>query len=167
MFSVTVPLATLTVRIAPAPVPLWSCANTAGCAGATTTVSEGETLPFCERHGIGAIVYSPMKSGLLTGAMTKERVAAFPADDFRRNALSFQEPHLSKNLKLAELMRRIGERHGCSAGEVAIAWTLNNPAVTAAIVGMRSAKQVEGVIGAMDFRLSAEELAEIEGWRTV
>jgi aryl-alcohol dehydrogenase-like predicted oxidoreductase len=127
----------------------------------------GETLPFCERHGIGAIVYSPMKSGLLTGAMTKERVAAFPADDFRRNALSFQEPHLSKNLKLAELMRRIGERHGCSAGEVAIAWTLNNPAVTAAIVGMRSAKQVEGVIGAMDFRLSAEELAEIEGWRTV
>jgi aryl-alcohol dehydrogenase-like predicted oxidoreductase len=124
-----------------------------------------ETLPYCEQRGIGVIVYSPMKSGLLTGTMTKERVAAFPADDFRRNALSFQEPHLSKNLELAELMRRIGERHGRSAGEVAIAWTLNNPAVTAAIVGMRSAKQVEGVIGALEFRLSTEEIGEIEGWR--
>ena len=106
-----------------------------------------------------------MKSGLLTGAMTRERVAAFPLDDFRRNALAFQEPNLSKNLKLADLMRAIGARHGRSAGEVAIAWTLHNPAVTAAIVGMRSAAQVEGVIGAMEFRLSAEEVAEIEGWR--
>ena len=112
------------------------------------------------------IVYSPMKSGLLTGTMTKERVANFPADDFRRNALSFQEPQLSENLELAELMRKIGERHGRSAGEVAIAWTLRHPAVTAAIVGMRSAKQVEGVIDALEFRLSAEEIAEIEAWRT-
>lgn len=126
----------------------------------------GEHLPYCAQHNIGVIVYSPMKSGLLTGAMTKERVASFPADDFRRNALSFQEPHLSKNLKLADLMKAIGARHGRSAGEVAIAWTLNNPAVTAAIVGMRSAKQVEGVIGAMEFRLSAGEIAEIEAWRT-
>jgi aryl-alcohol dehydrogenase-like predicted oxidoreductase len=125
-----------------------------------------ETLPYCGQHNIGVIVYSPMKSGLLTGAMTKERVAAFPSDDFRRNALAFQEPNLSKNLQLAELMRKIGERHGVSAGEAAIAWTLNHPAVTAAIVGMRSAKQVEGVIGAMEFRLSPEELAEIEAWRT-
>jgi aryl-alcohol dehydrogenase-like predicted oxidoreductase len=125
-----------------------------------------ETLPYCAQHNIGAIVYSPMKSGLLTGTMTKERVANFPKDDFRRNALAFQEPNLSKNLKLADLMKAIGERHGRSAGEVAIAWTLHNPAVTAAIVGMRSAKQVEGVIAAMEFRLSAEELAEIESWRT-
>jgi len=124
-----------------------------------------ETLPYCAQHGIGVIVYSPMKSGLLTGTMTKERVAAFPADDFRRNALSFQEPHLSKNLELAELMRRIGARHGRSAGEVAIAWALNNPSVTAAIVGMRSAGQVEGVIGALEYRLSPEEIAEVEGWR--
>jgi len=124
-----------------------------------------EQLPYCARHGIGAIVYSPMKSGLLTGAMTRERVANFPADDFRRNALNFQEPHLSKNLKLADLMKAIGARHGVAAGVVAIAWTLNHPAVTAAIVGMRSAKQVEGVIAAMEFRLSAEEIAEIEGWR--
>jgi aryl-alcohol dehydrogenase-like predicted oxidoreductase len=126
-----------------------------------------ETLPYCTQHGIGVIVYSPMKSGLLTGTMTKERVANFPPDDFRRNALAFQEPHLSKNLKLADLMKAIGERHGVSAGVVAIAWTLNNPAVTAAIVGMRSAKQVEGVIGAMEFRLSADEVAEIENWRTM
>jgi aryl-alcohol dehydrogenase-like predicted oxidoreductase len=125
-----------------------------------------ETLPYCAQHGIGAIVYSPMKSGLLTGTMTKERVANFPADDFRRNALAFQEPHLSKNLKLADLMKAIGARHGRSAGEVAIAWTLNNPAVTAAIVGMRSAKQVEGVIGALEFRLSPGEMAEIESWRS-
>jgi aryl-alcohol dehydrogenase-like predicted oxidoreductase len=124
-----------------------------------------ETLPYCVQRGIGAIVYSPMKSGLLTGSMTKERVAAFPSDDFRRNALAFQEPNLSRNLKLAGLMKEIGVRHGRSAGEVAIAWTLHNPAVTAAIVGMRSAAQVEGVIGAMEFRLSAGEMDEIEAWR--
>jgi aryl-alcohol dehydrogenase-like predicted oxidoreductase len=126
---------------------------------------EQETLPYCARHGIGVIVYSPMKSGLLTGTMTKERVAALPPDDFRRNAPAFQEPHLSKNLQLADLMKAIGARHGRSAGEVAIAWTLQNPAVTAAIVGMRSAAQVEGVIAALEFRLSAGEVAEIEGWR--
>jgi aryl-alcohol dehydrogenase-like predicted oxidoreductase len=125
-----------------------------------------ETLPYCAQHGIGAIVYSPMKSGLLTGAMTKERIAAFPSDDFRRNALAFQEPNLSRNLKLADLMKAMGERRGVSPGVVAIAWVLNNPAVTAAIVGMRSAKQVEGVIGALEFRLSKEEIAEIESWRT-
>ena len=127
---------------------------------------DAETLPYCAQHNVGVIVYSPMKSGLLTGSMTKERVANFPKDDFRRNALAFQEPHLTKNLKLADLMKEMGARHGRSAGEVAIAWTLHNPAVTAAIVGMRSAKQVEGVIGAMEFRLSEAELAEIESWRT-
>ena len=127
---------------------------------------EQETLPYCRQHDIGVIVYSPMKSGLLTGTMTKERVAALPSDDFRRNALAFQEPHLTKNLQLADLMKSIGARHGRSAGEVAIAWTLRNPAVTAAIVGMRSPKQVEGVIGAMEFRLSPDEIAEIEAWRS-
>ena len=126
---------------------------------------EKETLPYCQEHNIGVIVYSPMKSGLLTGTMTKERVAAFPLDDFRRNALAFQEPQLTKNLQLADLMKSIGARHGRSAGEVAIAWTLRNPALTAAIVGMRSPKQVEGVIGAMEFRLTPEEVAEIEAWR--
>jgi aryl-alcohol dehydrogenase-like predicted oxidoreductase len=126
---------------------------------------EQEILPYCAGHGIGVIVYSPMKSGLLTGKMTKERVAAFPEDDFRRRALAFQEPQLTRNLELAELMRRIGERHGRTPGEVAIAWTLRRPEVTAAIVGMRSAEQVNGVIGAMEFRLSPGEIAEIDGFR--
>ena len=108
------------------------------------------------------IVYSPMKSGLLTGKMTRERVAALPEDDFRRRALAFQEPNLTRNLALAELMKEIGARHGRSAGEVAIAWVLRHPAVTAAIVGMRMREQAEGVIGALEFRLSPEEIAEID-----
>jgi aryl-alcohol dehydrogenase-like predicted oxidoreductase len=123
---------------------------------------ENAVLPHCQAHNIGVIVYSPMKSGLLTGAMTKERVANFPEDDFRKRALSFQEPHLSRNLQLADLIKAIGARHGRSAGEVAIAWTLRHPAVTAAIVGMRSPQQVEGVIGALEFRLSDDEVREIE-----
>jgi aryl-alcohol dehydrogenase-like predicted oxidoreductase len=89
-------------------------------------------------------------------------VAAFPQDDFRRNKADFQEPKLTQNLRLAELLRQIGQRHGRTTGEVAIAWVLRHPAVTAAIVGMRSARQVEGVIGALEFRLSAAEIAEIE-----
>jgi len=123
---------------------------------------EETVLPYTQANGIGVLVYSPMKSGLLTGAMTRERVAAFPEDDFRRRVAAFQEPQLSRNLELAERLREIGGRHGRTAGEVAIAWTLRHPAVTAAIVGMRSAKQVEGVIGAAEFRLSPEEVAEIE-----
>ncbi len=122
-------------------------------------------LPYCLAKRIGAIVYSPMKSGLLTGKMTRERIAAFPPDDFRRRALAFQEPNLTRNLELAELLKRIGAAHGRSAGEVAIAWTLANPAVTGAIVGMRSAAQVDGVIGAMEFRLSDAEMAAIEAFR--
>lgn len=123
---------------------------------------EDAILPYCHEHEIGVIVYSPMKSGLLTGTMTKERVAAMPDDDFRKRALNFLEPRLSRNLELAELLKKIGAAHGKSAGEVAIAWVLRHPAVTAAIVGMRSAQQVDGVIGAADFRLSDSELAEIE-----
>ena len=123
--------------------------------------AENSLLPYCLQHNIGVIVYSPMKSGLLTGKMTRERVANLPQDDFRRRVPAFQEPQLTRNLALAELMKTISTRHGRSAGEVAIAWTLRHPAVTAAIVGMRSAEQVAGVIGALDFRLSTEEVAEI------
>jgi aryl-alcohol dehydrogenase-like predicted oxidoreductase len=126
---------------------------------------EDQILPYCRKHGIGVIVYSPMKSGLLSGRMTKERVVGFPADDFRRRAAAFQEPALSKNLELAEVMKKIGARHGRSAGEVAIAWTLRHPAVTAAIVGVRSPEQVAGVIAAQDFRLTEKELSEIEDVR--
>ncbi len=122
---------------------------------------EAETLPYTLAHGIGVIVYSPMKSGLLSGGMTRERIAAMPEDDFRRRVAPFQEPQLTRNLALAELLRAIGARHGRTTGEVAIAWTLRHPAVTAAIVGMRSAKQVEGVMGATEFRLSPAEVEEI------
>jgi aryl-alcohol dehydrogenase-like predicted oxidoreductase len=106
-----------------------------------------------------------MKSGLLTGAMTRERIASMPADDYRQRTPNFKEPLLSRNLELAELLRTIGKRHGKTAGEVAIAWTLRHPAVTGAIVGLRSAEQVDGVIGAMEFRLSAGEIEEIASFR--
>jgi aryl-alcohol dehydrogenase-like predicted oxidoreductase len=119
-------------------------------------------LPYCQQHGIGVLVYSPMKSGLLTGKMTRERVAALPDDDFRRRAPAFQEPQLTRNLALADRMKEIGARHGRTAGEVAIAWPLRHPAVTAAIVGMRSAEQAAGVVGALDFQLSPQEIAEID-----
>ena len=125
---------------------------------------EAEILPFCEKNGIGIINYSPMQSGLLTGAMTKERAAAFPKDDFRRNAKAFQEPQLSRNLKLADFLGEIGAKHEVSAGVVAIAWTLAKPGITAAIVGGRSAKQVDGVIPAAGFRLTDGEVTEINSY---
>jgi aryl-alcohol dehydrogenase-like predicted oxidoreductase len=123
---------------------------------------QAEILPWCREHGIGVINYSPMASGLLTGAMTKERVAAMPDDDFRKGAREFQEPNLSRNLELADLLKQIGARHGVSAGVVAIAWTLHNEAITAAIVGGRSARQVDGILPAATFRLSEDEFGEIE-----
>lgn len=123
---------------------------------------EREIFPYCEQHNVGVINYSPMVSGLLTGAMTAERVAAFPKDDWRRNNVRFKEPQLSRNLKLVELLREIGRPHGRSPGEVAIAWTLHKTAVTAAIVGARNPKQVEGIVGAATFRLQPDEMARIE-----
>jgi aryl-alcohol dehydrogenase-like predicted oxidoreductase len=126
---------------------------------------EREILPFCERNGIGTIVYSPMGSGLLTGGFSRERAATLPQDDWRRNNPQFHEPRLSRNLAIADALREIGETHGRSPGEVAIAWTLRLPAVTGAIVGARSAEQVEGVFGGGGFRLSDEEIARIEALR--
>lgn len=124
--------------------------------------AEGSILPFARQNNIGVIVYSPMASGMLTGAMTRERIGNFAPDDWRRRNPNFSEPLLSRNLRIASLLEEIGKRHGRTAGEVAIAWTLNNPAVTAAIVGVRNAKQVEGVAGALNFRLSEQEIAEVE-----
>lgn len=124
---------------------------------------EEEILPHCERHGIGVISYAPMASGLLTGAMTRERAEALPADDFRSRNAEFREPRLSKNLELVERLRQVGARHGKGPGEVAIAWTLRNPVVTGAIVGARNAKQSEGVMRAGELKLTASEIAEIEG----
>ena len=123
---------------------------------------EKEILPYCLEQNIGVIVYSPMGSGLLTGTMTPERIAAMPSDDWRRNSPYFKEPMLSKNLALAEKLKAIGKKHGRSAGEIAIAWTLKNPAVTAAIVGGRSAAQVDGICKGWGVNLSEAEIAEIE-----
>jgi aryl-alcohol dehydrogenase-like predicted oxidoreductase len=122
---------------------------------------EDEVLPYCLNEGIGVIVYSPMASGLLTGAMTRERAARLPADDWRRNHPDFTEPDLSRNLALVERLRQLATRHDRSVGEVAIAWTLHNPAVTGAIVGARNARQAEGVMRAGDLHLSNEAVNEI------
>ncbi len=122
---------------------------------------EQTLLPFCLEQNIGVIVYSPMLSGMLSGAMTRERAANFSADDWRRNNKEFQEPRLSANLELVELLKQIGAPYGRSAGEVAIAWTLRHPAVTGAIVGGRNAAQVEGIIGAAEFRLGMDEVERI------
>jgi aryl-alcohol dehydrogenase-like predicted oxidoreductase len=123
---------------------------------------ESEILPYCRENNIGVISYSPMRNGLLSGGMTKERVANFPEDDFRRRLPDFQEPKLSRNLELVEHLRAIGSKHDRSPGEVAIAWVLSNPAVTGAIVGLRSASQVDGVIGAADLCLNPDELNAIQ-----
>jgi aryl-alcohol dehydrogenase-like predicted oxidoreductase len=124
---------------------------------------EQDVLPYCLQHGIGVISYAPMASGLLTGAMTRERARALPADDFRSRNPEFQEPRLSKNIELVERLRKVGARHGHSPGEVAIAWVLRHPAITGAIVGARNAKQAEGVMRAGELKLTIEEIAEIEG----
>jgi len=123
---------------------------------------EKEVLPFCEAENVGVIAYSPMASGLLTGAMTRERAAKLPADDWRKRNDEFQEPKLTQNLQLVERLRKVGARRGLTPGQVAIAWTLRNPVMTGAIVGARNAKQVEEMMGAPDFRLSEVEIAEIE-----
>ena len=127
---------------------------------------EHEILPYCRSEALGVIVYSPMASGLLTGAMTSARAARLPASDWRSRDVEFHEPRLSKNLSLVERLREIGQRQGRLPGQVAIAWALHNPAVTGAIVGSRSAEQVERNIGAAELYLTDEEIAEIEGRTT-
>lgn len=124
---------------------------------------EKGTLPYSERRGIGVIAYSPMASGLLTGAMTRERIANLPDDDWRKRNPEFQEPELSKNLELVGRLKEVAARYGRTPGEVAIAWTLRLPAVTGAIVGARNAKQAEQVMRAGDLKLTPGDIAEIEG----
>jgi aryl-alcohol dehydrogenase-like predicted oxidoreductase len=123
---------------------------------------EDEILPYCLHAGIGVIVYSPMASGLLTGAMTRERAAKLPKDDWRKTNPDFNEPNLTRNLELVEILREIARRHNRSIGEAAIAWTLRNPTVTGAIVGARNARQADGVMRAGDLRLNDKEVNEIE-----
>jgi len=124
---------------------------------------EDEILPFCEKNNIGVIPYSTMQNGLLSGRMTKERVAGLPPSDWRvqMESPAFQEPLLSRILELVETLREIGDGHGRSPAEVAVAWVLRHPAVTGAIVGARSADQVDGFVEAMDFHLSDDEIARI------
>ncbi|MCJ7536941.1 MAG: aldo/keto reductase [Anaerolineales bacterium] len=123
---------------------------------------EAEILPYCQQAQIGVIVYSPMYSGLLTGAMTRERAANLPDNDWRQRDSEFLQPKLSQNLVLVDRLASIGARYGRSVGEVAIAWTLNHPAVTGAIVGARSVKQVDGVMNADDLKLSETDISELE-----
>jgi aryl-alcohol dehydrogenase-like predicted oxidoreductase len=123
---------------------------------------ESEILPFCLRERIGVIVYSPMASGLLTGAMTRERISTLPDDDWRKQDPDFNEPRISAHLSLVERLRAIGQRHNCSPGAVAIAWTLRHPAVTAAIVGARRPQQVDEIVPAAAIHLTPSDLDEIE-----
>jgi len=125
---------------------------------------EPEILPYCQEHNIGVINYSPMVSGLLTGKMTAERIQQMPADDWRKRSPNFNEPKLSRNLKLVEILREIGSSHGVEPGVIAIAWTLRHPAVTAAIVGARRPDQVDGVLPAATLRLTDQEAERIESF---
>lgn len=126
---------------------------------------EDEILPYCQKHGIGVINYSPMASGLLSGKMSRERIANLDDDDWRKSNENFQEPRLSRNLELVGLLKDVGSAHECTAGEIAIAWTLLNPAVTGAIVGMRHPDQVDGVIHASEVKLTEDEIQKISAFR--
>lgn len=123
---------------------------------------EDEILPYCEKHGFGVIVYSPMQSGLLSGKMTRERIRALPDNDWRKTRSDeFYEPKLSRTLALVERLRELGRRHGRSPAEMAIAWTLRHPAVTGAIVGARRPEQVDEIVGAAEVRIDDEEWADL------
>lgn len=123
---------------------------------------ERDLLPYCAEHEIGVIAYSPMLSGLLTGAMNPERIASMPEDDWRKGHPEFQEPRLTHNLQLVEILRGIGEHRGCSPGAIATAWVLRREEVTGAIVGSRRPDQFEGIAAAADLRLDEQELAQID-----
>jgi aryl-alcohol dehydrogenase-like predicted oxidoreductase len=125
---------------------------------------EPEILPYAKENGIGVINYSPMLSGMLTGKMSPERVATMPDNDWRRNNVEFNQPRLGRNMRLVELLREIGDGHGVTPGVIAVAWTLHNPAITAAIVGGRSAKQAEELAPALHLRLSDDEFQKINAF---
>jgi aryl-alcohol dehydrogenase-like predicted oxidoreductase len=123
---------------------------------------EDEILPYTREHGIGVIVYSPMGSGLLTGAMTRERISGLPDDDWRKHDARFQEPQLSEHLALVDRIRAVAARHASSPGAVAAAWTLRNPAVHGAILGFRRPDQVGAILGSGVVELTDTDVADIE-----
>ena len=118
-------------------------------------------IPWCAEHGTGVIAYSPMQSGLLTDRFDAARVAGLASDDWRRRSAEFREPRLERNLALRDALRPVARRHGATVSAVAVAWTLAWPGVTGAIVGARSARQVDGWIGATALELTGEDLDEI------
>jgi aryl-alcohol dehydrogenase-like predicted oxidoreductase len=123
---------------------------------------EARELRWCEDHHVGVIAYSPMMSGLLSGRMSRERVEQLPGSDWRRRALWFQEPNLTRALGVVELLKEIGAHHKATPAEVAIAWVLKHPAVSGAIVGARRPDQIDGFIGAATLELTETELVEID-----
>jgi aryl-alcohol dehydrogenase-like predicted oxidoreductase len=125
---------------------------------------ESEILPYAQEQGIGVLAYSPMGSGMLTGAMDRQRVASLPADDWRTRSPHFQEPLLSRNLRIAERVAEIAKRVGRTPSEIAIAWVLRHSAVTAAIVGIRTPEQVPGIAGGLEYRLDSETAAELDSF---
>jgi aryl-alcohol dehydrogenase-like predicted oxidoreductase len=124
---------------------------------------ETELLPYAARERIGVIVYSPMGAGLLAGTMTRDRIEALPADDWRGRHPDFREPRLSHHLALVDRLRSVADRHGTVPGAVAVAWTLRNPAVHGAIVGFRGPEQVDPIVAAAGLQLSDEEAGFISG----
>jgi aryl-alcohol dehydrogenase-like predicted oxidoreductase len=124
---------------------------------------EQRILPYCQAHGIGVIVYSPMQSGLLSGKMTRERLAGLPENDWRHGSRFFQEPMLSRALTLVDRLREVAARYNATPGQIAIAWTLHNPAVTGAIVGARRPEQLDELAGAASLRLTKDDLALLAG----
>jgi aryl-alcohol dehydrogenase-like predicted oxidoreductase len=124
--------------------------------------AEADVLPLAETDHIGVIVYSPMGSGLLTGAITRQRIAAMPDDDWRRTDPRFTEPRLSGHLALAERLRTVARRHDTTPGAIAVAWTLRNPAVDGAIAGFRRPDQVDPVLTAANLELTDQDMTDIE-----
>ncbi len=123
---------------------------------------EDDILPFAQDQGIGVIVYSPMGSGLLTGAMTRERIANLPEDDWRKHDPRFTEPQLSRHLAQVERLQTVADRHDTTPGAVAAAWTLRHPAVDGAIIGFRRPDQVDAILDAGRLELTDADIADIE-----
>jgi aryl-alcohol dehydrogenase-like predicted oxidoreductase len=118
-------------------------------------------IPWCASHRSGVIGYSPLQSGILTDSFSLARLESLPPDDWRRRSPEFKPPRIHRNLGLRDALRPVAQRHGTTVSAVAIAWTLAWPGVTGAIVGARSAEQVDGWIGAATLELTLDDLDEI------